>query len=83
MNNNGQPQDNDDISRREFVRLVALGLGSSVLGGCALRGGRNTESGRRTLILGFDGLDPYLVQKWIAAGELPNFAKLQEQGGFR
>ncbi len=75
--------DHGDLSRREFVRLVALGVGSSVLAGCGLKGREVGGGARRTLILGFDGLDPYLIRNWIAAGELPNFAKLQQQGGFR
>jgi len=32
----------------------------------------------RVLVLGFDGLDYYLIQKWLKV--LPNFKKLSEQG---
>jgi predicted AlkP superfamily phosphohydrolase/phosphomutase len=37
---------------------------------------------KRVIILGFDGLDPKLTQKWMEAGLLPNFAKLAKTGTF-
>lgn len=37
----------------------------------------------RTVVLGFDGMDPGLAQRWMAAGKLPNFKKLAEQGSFQ
>jgi len=38
---------------------------------------------RRAVILGFDGMDPELTERFIAEGRLPNLAKLREQGTFR
>jgi predicted AlkP superfamily phosphohydrolase/phosphomutase len=38
---------------------------------------------RRIVILGLDGLDHGLTEKLLAAGKLPNLAKLREQGGFQ
>ena len=43
---------------------------------------RNTGSGR-TIVLGFDGMDPRLAERWMAAGKLPNNRRLTEQGSFR
>lgn len=37
---------------------------------------------RRTVVVGMDGLDPVRVRKLMAAGELPNFSRLAEQGTF-
>jgi len=37
---------------------------------------------QKIIILGFDGMDPELTQKWMAEGQLPNLAKLAAQGGF-
>ena len=34
------------------------------------------------MILGFDGMDPRLVEQWMSEGKLPNFQKLAGQGGF-
>lgn len=33
------------------------------------------------VILGFDGMDPVLVQRWVEAGRLPNIRRLMAQGG--
>ena len=38
---------------------------------------------KRAVILGFDGMDPELTERFIAEGKLPNLAKLREQGTFR
>ena len=43
--------------------------------------GHSTSSGR-TIVLGFDGMDPQLVSKWMAAGDLPNFSRLAAEGYF-
>ena len=37
---------------------------------------------QKMVILGFDGMDPRLVQKWMAEGQLPNLKKLADGGGF-
>jgi len=38
---------------------------------------------KRAVILGFDGMDPELAQRFINQGMLPNLAKLSEQGTFQ
>jgi predicted AlkP superfamily phosphohydrolase/phosphomutase len=38
---------------------------------------------RRTIIVGFDGMDPNLAERWMAEGKLPNFAALAAEGAFR
>lgn len=37
---------------------------------------------KRVIVLGLDGLDPGLVNRFIAQEELPNFQQLREQGSF-
>ena len=37
----------------------------------------------RTVVLGFDGMNPNLVQRWMDAGRLPNFKRLANQGSFQ
>ena len=45
------------------------------------RKGKSLKSGyKRVIVLGMDGLDPVLLNDLIAAGQLPNFAKLKEAG---
>jgi predicted AlkP superfamily phosphohydrolase/phosphomutase len=36
---------------------------------------------QKLVILGFDGMDPALLGRWIKEGQLPNMAKLASQGG--
>src|SRR5436305_2069258 len=39
-------------------------------------------SGQKLVILGFDGVDAKLTEKWMDEGKLPNLAKLRAQGTF-
>ncbi len=39
--------------------------------------------GKKVLVLGIDGLDPVLLEELMAKGEMPNFARLAEQGAYR
>lgn len=36
----------------------------------------------RTIVLGFDGMDPELTEAWMADGTLPNFATLAAEGSY-
>lgn len=42
---------------------------------------RAVVSAPKLVILGFDGMDPDLVRRYIAEGRLPNMAKLAAEGG--
>ncbi|HXW04016.1 MAG TPA: alkaline phosphatase family protein [Vicinamibacterales bacterium] len=35
----------------------------------------------KLVVLGFDGLDPDLVERWMKAGQLPNLARVASRGG--
>src|SRR5260370_23610667 len=37
---------------------------------------------RKLVILGFDGADAKLAERWMSAGKLPNLAALRRQGAF-
>jgi len=37
----------------------------------------------RTLVLGFDGMDPELTERWMKAGLLPNFSRLAASGSYQ
>lgn len=37
---------------------------------------------QKLVILGFDGMDPNLTERWMREGRLPNLARLAEEGGF-
>ena len=46
----------------------------------AARGARPEKFQQKLVILGFDGMDPRLVQKWMDEGKLPNMQKLAKRG---
>ena len=48
----------------------------------AVSGSAMAAAGGRLIILGFDGADARLTEKWMAEGELPNLARLAEAGGY-
>jgi predicted AlkP superfamily phosphohydrolase/phosphomutase len=64
------------------VALAAGVLAVAVLAGCA-KPAPPAKFSQKMVILGFDGMDPRLVEKWMDEGRLPNFAKLARAGGFR
>ncbi|HEY2432162.1 MAG TPA: alkaline phosphatase family protein [Vicinamibacterales bacterium] len=50
---------------------------------CSSSSSRGPGTHRQKLvILGFDGMDPHLLQKWMAEGKLPHISALAKQGGF-
>jgi predicted AlkP superfamily phosphohydrolase/phosphomutase len=55
----------------------ALAAATLPLGAKGLAG---QDTRPRSVVLGFDGVDPRLVERWIASGDLPNLAALQKQG---
>lgn len=74
-----QPKSNL-ISRRTFGRTLALGAGALAFGFPAILKAR--PRGRRALVLGIDGMDPTLLQRFLAEGRLPHIRKLIDRGIF-
>jgi len=64
------------------VLTIALAVVAAGLFACtnASRRGPSKYS-QKLVILGFDGLDPRLVERWMAEGKLPNMARMAQQGG--
>jgi len=74
------------LDRREFLKqslaaasLLSLGKGSPLLSKAL--GKLQTE--KKVIVLGFDGLDPQLLELWLREGKLPSFKRLISQGDFR
>ena len=74
------------INRREFLKLglatgsfLALGNGPDLV----TKVFGKTDTPKKVIILGLDGLDPHLIKVWMDQGKLPNFQHLQSQGSFR
>jgi len=62
------------------IVAAAVALTSLACSGTPRRGPSKFD--KKLVILGFDGMDPHLLEKWMAEGKLPNIAKLAKQGGF-
>lgn len=74
------------MNRREFLKmgltagsLLTLGSTSNLV--TKVYGKSDTP--KKVIILGFDGMDPHLVNTWVKQGKLPAFAKLRSQGSFK
>jgi predicted AlkP superfamily phosphohydrolase/phosphomutase len=61
--------------------------GASEEQGTIARGAAAAASGAqasgRTIVLGFDGMDPELTEQWMAEGVLPHFARLASEGHYQ
>ena len=58
--------------------LLAAGGAACWFGGFA---GAPASAQHQMIVLGIDGMDPLLLEKFIAAGKMPNFARLSAAGG--
>ncbi len=73
--------------KRLYIWMVALGA-TGLLGtllGLSLARKYRTESPaqkKKLLILGIDGMDPQLLQRFMDRGKMPNFAALAARGSF-
>ncbi len=74
------------VNRRDFIKfalssgaLLTLGSGSELV----TKTLGKSDTHKKVLILGLDGMDPHLLQIWMKQGKLPSFQKLWNQGDFR
>ncbi|MGB6864888.1 MAG: alkaline phosphatase family protein [Candidatus Aminicenantaceae bacterium] len=73
------------INRRDFLKMgLTAGslLATSSASNIVTKVFGNTETAKKVIILGFDGMDPHLVGAWMKQGFLPAFQKLREMGSF-
>ena len=63
-----------------MTRVLAVAVTAAVLG-MACRPASPPETVRpKLLILGFDGMDPQLLTRWMKSGQLPNLSRLASTG---
>lgn len=73
-----------DLDRRNFLRYLLGGAAalafdwSSLPIASAIAGGHD----RSVVILGIDGMDPHLVERFVREGRMPTFKRLMEEGSF-
>src|SRR3954464_6024814 len=70
-------------SKLRALSLVLLALAVFAAATLAVsRLGAQPQPPKKLIILGFDGADAKLTQRWMDEGKLPNLAKLRAQGTF-
>jgi len=74
------------IKRRDFLKWGVVTTSFLAWGGnpplISKTGGKRV-TGTKILVLGFDGLDPRLLARWMEEGRLPAFQRLANQGSFQ
>lgn len=65
------------MDRREFIKATLAGLAAASAGSRAAASGGSVRPAM--VMLGFDGVDPRLVERW--APRLPHLSRLARQGG--
>jgi predicted AlkP superfamily phosphohydrolase/phosphomutase len=65
------------MKRRDFLKLLAALPAASLLGATSCR---RKGPVRRVLVLGFDGMDPGLCERYMAGGRMPSVAMLSRCG---
>ncbi len=66
------------MKRRDFIKSTGTVLAATPF----MNFGAGGTSGRRMMILGFDGMDPGIAHRMMQRGELPNLQRLARRGGF-
>ena len=75
------------ISRRDFIKqsayaAAALTTSIGVRPAFAVNKKLPRLGGKKVIVIGFDGMDPRLSEKMMAAGKLPNLDRLRRQRGY-
>ncbi len=67
-----------------LIHRLALVLLAIVLASCSREPSPSPPlTTSRVVVIGFDGLDPALTERWMTEGKLPHFAKLRSNGHYQ
>jgi predicted AlkP superfamily phosphohydrolase/phosphomutase len=64
------------------LRVAFLAAMLALLGGCDVAEAP-TPAAARLVVIGFDGMDPNLLERWMDAGDLPEFSRLRQDGHYQ
>jgi predicted AlkP superfamily phosphohydrolase/phosphomutase len=70
---------------KKFAWVLAAMLacaGVAALVSCQRARGQG-QSAKKLIVIGIDGMDPQLLEKFMGEGKMPNFAKLLQEGSFK
>ncbi len=65
---------------RPCALSVAIAVSAAVLSGCSRTPSPPETFKQKVVILGFDGMDPRLVERYMAEGKMPNLSRLAAAG---
>ena len=65
-----------------IILLLFVSVGGLLLKASSSQNGQAITT-KKVLILGFDGLDPQILERLVKAGKLPNFKALMDSGDYR
>jgi predicted AlkP superfamily phosphohydrolase/phosphomutase len=70
------------LNRREFIKLAGAGLAVGTIGAFGMPAISNgaARKGRNLVVLGIDGMDPVLLERFIKEGRMPNCERLIRAG---
>jgi len=66
------------MKRRDFIKSGGALVAATPL----MNFGAGRPPGKKMLVLGFDGMDPVIVERLMGQGQLPNMKRLGEKGVF-
>lgn len=67
---------------RKVIWFISVLTVFVVIPSCSENAGSGQDA-KKVLLLGFDGMDPVLLEKFMKEGILPNFKRLKEKGDFK
>ncbi|MHC4906321.1 MAG: alkaline phosphatase family protein [Planctomycetota bacterium] len=78
----------NQIPRRSFIKGAGLTLAGVSAGLCSVpesvfAGSKPSARHPKVIVIGFDGMDPFLTEKMMDAGQLPTLASLRKSNGYR
>ncbi len=68
------------LQHKPIALLILLLVILGTIGGMNYFLRKNPQSSKKVVVLGFDGLDPKILEEGFQKHQLPNFAKLKESG---
>ncbi len=68
-------------TRVRSLLLLVVAFAVSLPAGCGGRQRGPAKVSQKLVILGFDGMDPALLDRWMREGRLPNLSALARRGG--
>lgn len=73
----------DEFKKMNRVGMLFLFLALAVLSFTGCNQSQADAVHNKVVVLGFDGVDPDLLSKYMAEGRLPNFSRLAKEGDYK